>query len=341
MRRLAFLLSGEHPTLPPAEVIAAIKAERHAHKVLERLDQVLVVETKADPQVLASRLGMCHEIGWHLCTSRVDEVLESVGSSDLVDLIPHGRSFAVRVERVKRHSPGVNKIELARSIADLVIDEIEFEVDLVKPEVEVLAVLSDGRCVVGLLAARVDRAQFEARRPKARPVFHPSTLMPGLARCMVNLARAPRGGKLLDPFCGVGGILIEAGLIGVKPLGVDINPEQIEGARRNLEHYGITDYQLEVGDARRLRELEVDAIATDPPFGRQATTAGRELEELYEGALPSIALVLKRNGYVCITSPAALELEELAEGVGLRPVEKHEQRVHKTLTRLIYVFRKK
>ena len=335
------MLSGEHPTLPPAEVIAAIKAERRAHEVLDRLDQVLVVETKADPQVFASRLGMCHEIGWHLCTSVVDEVLEAVGSSDIVDLIPHGRSFAVRVERVKRHSPGIDKLKLAKDIADLVIGEVEFEVDLAKPEVEVLAVLSDGRCVVGLLAARVDRAQFEARRPTARPVFHPSTLMPRLARCMVNLARAPRGGKLLDPFCGVGGILIEAGLIGVKPVGVDIDPKQIEGARRNLEHYGVTNYQLEVGDARRLHELEADAVATDPPFGRQATTAGRGLEELYGGALPSIASVLKRNGYACITSPAGLELEELAKGAGLRPIERHEQRVHKTLTRLIYVFRKK
>jgi tRNA G10 N-methylase Trm11 len=58
------------------------------------------------------------------------------------------------------------------------------------------------------------------------------------------------------------------------------------------------------------------------------------------GALPSIAQVLKRKGYVCITSPAGLELEGIAQGAGLRMIEKHEQRVHKSLTRRIYAFRK-
>jgi tRNA (guanine10-N2)-dimethyltransferase len=164
--------------------------------------------------------------------------------------------------------------------------------------------------------------------------------MPLLARAMVNLARTPRGGTLLDPFCGVGGILIEAGLIGAKPIGVDIDAKMVDGARQNLEALGLKDYQLLVGDARNLNVPEVDAVATDPPYGRQATTAGVELKEMYEGALPSIAQVLKRKSYVCITSPAGLELENIAQNAGLRIIEKHEQRVHKSLTRNIYVMKK-
>lgn len=336
-----FLLSGEHPTLPVAEAAAAIKAEHRAYKVIEQFDQVLVVETKAKPEVLASRLAMCREICWHLCTSGVDEVLEAVGSSDIVDLIPHGRTFAVHIKRVKRHSSEVDVPKLTRDIAELIASEVEFKVDLVQPEVEVLGVLTDGKCIIGLKATHVDRTQFTKRRPTMRPAFHPGTLTPLLARCMVNLARTPRGGTMLDPFCGVGGILIEAGLMGAKPIGMDIDAEMIEGARRNLEAAGIKDYQLLVGDARHLPVAEVDAVATDPPYGRQATTAGLRLEELYGQALPSIAGVLKRRGYVCITSPADLELKELAKGAGLRLIERHEQRVHKSLTRRIYVFRGK
>jgi len=158
---------------------------------------------------------------------------------------------------------------------------------------------------------------------------------------MVNLARTPREGTFLDPFAGVGGILLEAGLIGAKVIGIDIDSEMIEGARKNLDASGITDFQLMVGDARKLPALEVDAVATDPPFGRQATTGGVELKELYEKTLPSISGVLKRRGYACIASPAELELEELASGAELRMIEKHEQRVHRSLTRRIYVFRKK
>ena len=343
MQRLMFVLSGEHPTLPAAEAVAAIQAEHRAFKVVEQLDQVLLAETKADPGVLASRLAMCREICLHLCTSGVteEEIFETVGSSDIVDLIPHGKTFAVHIRRVRSSAPFIDTLELSKRLADLVSEEVEFKVDLAHPEVELLGVLTEERCVFGVTAARVDRSQFTKRRPTLRPAFHPSTLPPAFARCMVNLARTPRRGTFLDPFCGVGGILLEAGLIGARLIGIDIEREMIDGARRNLEASGILDFQLMVGDARKLPALQVDAIATDPPYGRQASTGGAELKQLYREALPSIAGVLKPKGYLCVTSPAELELEEMAEGAELRVIEKHEQRVHRSLTRRIYVFRRK
>lgn len=343
MHRLMFVLSGEHKTLPVAEASAAIKAEHRAFKVLEQLDQILIAETRASPEVLASRLAMCKEICYHICTSGAteEEILEAVGSSDIVDLIPHGKSFAVRVERVKRSVPEIDTIGISRKLAGTIAEEIDFKVDLVNPQIEFLGILTGEKCVFGITAARVDRGQFTKRRPTSRPFFHPSTLKPALARCMVNLARTSRGSTFLDPFCGVGGILLEAGLIGAKLVGVDIERDMIDGARANLEADEITDFQLMVGDARKLPSLEVDVVATDPPYGRQSTTAGTKLDELYREALPSIAGVLKRRGYICVTSPAEIELEELADGAGLRTIERHEQRVHRSLTRRIYVFKKK
>jgi tRNA (guanine10-N2)-dimethyltransferase len=343
MERLMFVLSGEHPTLPAAEAAAAIQAEHRAFKVVEQLDQVLVAETKADAEPLASRLAMCRGICLHLCTSGAteEEMLEAVGSSDIVDIIPHGKSFAVHIKRVRSSAPSIDILDISKKIADLVSEEVEFRVDLAHPDVELLGVLTGDHCVFGVTVARVDRTQFTKRRPTLRPAFHPSTLPPALARCMVNLARTPRKGTFLDPFCGVGGILLEAGLIGAQLIGVDIEREMIDGARRNLEASGISNFQLMVGDARKLPAVQVDAIATDPPYGRQATTGGAELGELYREALPSMAGVLKPKGYLCVTSPAELELEGLAEEAGLRIIEKHEQRVHKSLTRRIYVFRKK
>ena len=337
------MLSGEHPTLPAAEAAAAIQAEHRAFKVTEQLDQVLVAETKANPESLASRLAMCRGICLYLCTSGAteNEMFETVGSSDIVDLVPHGKSFAVHIKRVRRSAPSIDTLALSRRLANLVAEEVEFNVDLAHPDVELLGVLTGERCVFGITAARVDRSQFTRRRPTLRPAFHPSTLPPALARCIVNLARTSKRGTLLDPFCGVGGILLEAGLIGAQLVGVDIEREMIDGARRNLENSGISNFQLMVGDARKLPAVEVDAIATDPPYGRQATTGGVELEDLYRDALPSMAGVLKRRGYICVTSPAELELDELAEGAGLRTIEKHEQRVHRSLTRRIYVFRRK
>jgi len=343
MPSLMFVLSGEHRTLSAAEASAAIKAERKAFKVVEQLDQVLVTETKASPEILAARLAMSREICNHICTSGAteEEILEAVSCSDIVDMIPHGKSFAVRVERVKKSSPAIDKMGLSRKLAGIIAEEIEFKVDLAHPQIEFLGILTGDKCVFGITVARVDRGQFTKRRPTSRPVFHPSTLKPALARCMVNLARTPRSGTFLDPFCGVGGILLEAGLIGAQLIGVDIARDMIDGAKTNLESEGIKNFQLMVGDARKLPSLEVEAIATDPPYGRQSTTGGAELKGLYQEALPSLAGVLKRRGHMCITSPVEIDLEENAEGSGLRIIEKHEQRVHRSLTRRIYVFKKK
>ncbi|HID61096.1 MAG TPA: methyltransferase domain-containing protein [Hadesarchaea archaeon] len=343
MQRLMFVLSGEHPTLPAAEATAAIQAEHRAFKIVEQLDQVLVAETKANPDSLASRLAMSRGICNHLCTpiATEREILEAVGSSDIVDLIPHGKSFAVHVKRVRRSALHIDTLNLSKKLAELVAGEVDFRVDLAHPDVELLGILTDERCVFGITAARVDRSQFTKRRPSLRPAFHPSTLSADFARCMVNLARTPRNGTLLDPFCGVGGILIEGGLIGTKLIGIDIEREMIDGARRNLEANGIKDFQLMVGDARKPPAVEADAIVTDPPYGRQATTKGAKLEDLYKQALPSMAGVLKERGYLCVTSSAELELEYMASEAGFRMIERHEQHVHKSLTRRIYVFRRK
>jgi tRNA (guanine10-N2)-dimethyltransferase len=84
----------------------------------------------------------------------------------------------------------------------------------------------------------------------------------------------------------------------------------------------------------------VDAVATDPPYGRQASTGRRKLEELYSGALGAMAEVLKRGRYLCLTSPSELEVGEMARGAGLEEKERYEQRVHRSLVRRIHVFRR-
>jgi tRNA (guanine10-N2)-dimethyltransferase len=86
--------------------------------------------------------------------------------------------------------------------------------------------------------------------------------------------------------------------------------------------------------------MEVDAVVTDPPFGVQASTGGLRLEDLLSESLPAISRVLKRKGMACLGVPSGISLEELAKDSGLNTVEVHEQYVHKSLTRKIYVLKK-
>lgn len=339
MKRLTFLLSGEHPTVPASEAVAAIEAEGHDYKIDEELDQVSTLKTNMDPLKLAGRLGMCHWIGEHFCSSRTEDLMDSVGSSDLIEFLPQSESISVRVKRIKQYLPGIDTQELAEEIADKILEEYNYEIDLERPDNEIVVILTEGKCVLVAVRARIERAAFESRRPSRRAAVHPSTMQPSFARALVNLARTPRGGTFLDPFCGVGGILLEAGLVGAKPTGVDIDPELVKGARENLKEAGLEEFELRSGDARKLEIEEVDAIATDPPYGRQASTGGLELKELYEDVLPKLSKALKPGRYLCITSPSELNLEKMIEDYPLDLEEKHRQRVHKSLERNIYVFR--
>lgn len=340
MNRLMFFLSGENPTLPVSEVIGAIEAENYQSKIIDKFDQVLVLETNADPVILSERLGMSHWIGEHYCTTKPEDILEAVGSSDIIDDIPHSESIAVRIKRVKQYSMEIDCRELTRSIADQILEGVDFKVDLTNPDNEINGVLTEDLIVLGVVKARVNRSQFEKRRPKNRAAVHPGTLQPSFARALINLARTPKNGYLLDPFCGVGGILLEAGLIGSKVIGIDINPEMIKGAEKNLEEVQIKDFNLKIGDARKMRMDKVDAIVTDPPYGRQASTAGSRIDELYRDALPILSQNLKTGNYICISAPSKLDFKSIMENHDLELIESHDQRVHKDLTRKIYVLKR-
>ena len=62
MEELAFELSEEHGTLPKSEVIASIETYGWNYKITGDYDQLLTLETDADPAVLAQRLALTHNI---------------------------------------------------------------------------------------------------------------------------------------------------------------------------------------------------------------------------------------------------------------------------------------
>lgn len=341
MKRLIFLLSGEYPEVSKAEVIGALEAENYNFRIDEELDQVLTVETDAEPSILAERLGLCHWIGKHFATSSPEYIRETISNSDIVDFLPQTETIAFRSKRIKNSLPHLDSQKLSKDIADIILDRFNYEVDLENPEREIYILISDEKCVASTILEKVDRKEIRKREPPKRAAVHPSTLHPFFARAMVNLARTPRDGRFLDPFCGVGGIIMEAGIIGAKVIGVDIKKEQIDGARENLEDHQVKKFELFQADMRELEmEEKVDAIATDPPYGRQASTGGTEMIKIYDESLPVLSRLLKPKRYLCITAPSEIEVTEMSKNLELNLKEKYKDRVHGDLTRMIYVFQK-
>jgi DNA modification methylase len=102
---------------------------------------------------------------------------------------------------------------------------------------------------------------------------HPSPKPPQL---MAELIRffSKRGGRVLDPFAGVGGTLLACALEGRSGAGVELSPEYAEIYREVCVELELEAQTLIVGDARRAETYDAlgdelfDLILTDPPYAQ-------------------------------------------------------------------------
>lgn len=340
--QLFFHLSGEHETLPKGEVLATLESLAIPHSILNSLDQVFIIEAEIERlDELLGRLALTHSISefYASCEANFDEIIRLIENLN----IEIEGSYAVRVKRIKEYSKNVEISKLEREIGGAIWEKGKRSVDLENPRNILFGMLTDGQFIFGRMLGKVDKSKFESRKPHFRPYFHPSSMSPKLARTLVNLSRVRMGERLIDPFCGTGGILIEAGLIGARIFGSDISEEMVNGCEENLRHFEVDDFTLMKENVRDLEDRYsdyFDAIVTDPPYGKSSTTMGLEPGELYKGALDSFRSILKPGKFACIVSPETIDVETVAKDAGFEIVEKHLVRIHRSLTRKIVVMKK-
>lgn len=303
--RLLFYLSGEHTGMAEAEVRALFETYHIPWRCLLLEHQVAIYEAEIFPGL--SRLSMTHKIL-------------------SVDFSLSKQPFRVRVKKLLSEA---DTLQLEREIADDLQKEYgRIPVDLENPEQEVYCILQKGKRFLGQTVMDFPYS-YEGRKPHYRPYFHPSSVHPRIARTLVNLGRCSR--EVLDPFCGTGGILIEAGLMGLEVKGLDVSEHMVAGTRTNLEHFGIRTHRIFQGDATRLHNhfQEVESVVTDMPYGK-ASRLTSSRKQLYESAFESIRDVTKK---ACIVLSRPYDFERL----GYEEREHFILHVHKSLDRHVYV----
>jgi len=340
--KLFFLLSGEHATLPFSELKSILKAENHKFRILERLTQVLRVESNVDSvKSVKFRSAMTRVCCLELfnCNAVFAEILENTRSASLEGFVEQGESFVVRVKRVRGATPQLMGVELERKLGELILNKVkETKVNLKIPQKTFFGILTDNRFVFGLKMAEISPKPFVERRPRKRPFFHPTAMPAKLARCMVNLAQPKAGDLMLDPFCGTASILVEAWLVGCRVVGFDVQHHMVRGSLKNLLHYGVKPEGIAVADARHLPMAKVDCVVTDPPYGRSATTLGWSTGQIVEDSLSTIGEMLPRGRKICMASPKSIRIGKIGKELGFKHVESHFVYVHGSLTREIAVF---
>ncbi|MGB9913995.1 MAG: DNA methyltransferase [Candidatus Bathyarchaeales archaeon] len=342
MAKLFFLLSGENETLPAAELKAILASEDFPFRLTEQLDQAVRLEANIKSvQTIHNRAAytMTSALELFACKAEEDAIIKAVDNTDFAEVFSAGESFAVRIKRVKEYALQVSSALLEAKLGRQILDKAPgTKVNLKAPDKTFFGVLTCGKLLFGVKLAEIAPKTFSERRPRKKPFFHPSAMPSKLARCMVNLAHAKTGKLLLDPFCGTGSILIEAALIGCRVLGFDVQRRMAQGCRKNLAFFNIQPEGIAVADARKPPLTQIDCIATDPPYGRSATTLKSTTKNIVKDVLNSARSLLQQGQRICIASPKTLNIAQVGLELGYKHVESHFAYVHRTLTREIAVF---
>ncbi len=332
---ILFELSKEHKALPKSEILACLNAEFISYSIVDSNDDVLIIETDtSDSKIkqLENRLSFTFSISELLfsCTHDPNDV--KICSKNK----PIKKEGSISIKHKNRSN--LDSLPILDAVGEVYTKNRK--VNLVNPDITIRILITDKAVYVGLLMSTIDRSQFENRKVQHRPFFSPISLHPKIARALVNLSCVKKNENLLDPFCGTGGILIEAGLIGAKIIGSDVENKMIDGCRKTLDFYKIGKYELfclDVGDIKK-HVTEVDAVVTDMPYGKSTTTKGEKIQQLYDRAFRSISEFLKKDGRAVIglSNKDMISLGEKYFSL----VEKHDFRVHRSLTRYFAVYKK-
>ncbi|WP_296788654.1 TIGR01177 family methyltransferase [uncultured Methanobrevibacter sp.] len=341
---LLCIQSQEHPQLPQAELRAVMECENIEADVDVICEGLVILKNIPSDKIneyyaiLTKRLGYTHEVHEIITKSSADTLDEDISAIDWPFYI--SETFAVRVKRF--HSE-IDTVATERKIGSLILENHDdIKVKLRDPHSLVRIVAFENDVYVAIEKIKLNKKHFQESKPHKRPFFYPGSMSPKLARCMVNLSRVKEGQLLLDPFCGTGGILIEAGLIGCKVVGSDIYWKMKNGTAINLDYYGITDYRTFNLDVRELKMYEkVAAVVTDPPYGISTSTGDIEGNDIFKEFFKSIYDNMKDDAYLCMASPHYVDLKPIADEVGFEIIEQYGIKMHRSLTRIISVIQKK
>jgi putative N6-adenine-specific DNA methylase/tRNA (guanine6-N2)-methyltransferase len=181
-----------------------------------------------------------------------------------------GPPFRITSERRGEHD--FTSHDLQRVAGAVLARHYGAPVDLEGFAVEVTVDVVEQWCAVGV---RLTREPLSRRHPQH---YLPRvSLKPNMAYALVHLAALPAdAGAVLDPFCGSGTVLLEAGAVlpEAELWGGDWSPRSVAGARANLSARDMAGRaRLAELDARRMAEAlppgHFDAVITNPPFGRR------------------------------------------------------------------------
>jgi tRNA G10 N-methylase Trm11 len=340
----AFALLGAHPNLSLAEIHAVTGSVPTWND-----EQTALFDDVAwNFSSLQERLGGTQKLGTVVGTvERLDmQEIAAFLSADLLEQVPAGKiHFGFSI-----YGADHKKLETARTV----LKNLGFELkntlkeagrsaryvisreatlssvvlknnDLLTKGAEFCFLIRENDVIIGKTLAAQD-VDVWSHRDMERPRRNAKQgmLPPKLARMMVNMTglQGKDLGTVLDPFCGSGTVLMEAGLLGATSLmGGDVAQLAVSDTEANIAWIRAEEpmmpeptlYAMRASDlGNALQENSVDTLVTETYLGRPRRGGESRddiqltldyVKTIYEESFSSLKNVLKSGATVVLTSP--------------------------------------
>jgi len=359
MKKLFFIL-GRNPKLSKAEITSYLEARQRIYKEIFFESNILVLEVPDDEKLSIQEFGGIISLGEITFEGQDSDFQEF---SSRCELIPADKfSFATFGNKDNQPIKDIFKHEKKRAVVRHGRHQIKFE-DGTKAEYPnadfyLLFHTYQNKTYFGLVTQKFDDFAVKTR-DMGKPIRREHlAISPRLSKILINLSGAKLGTFLLDPFCGIGGILLEASVKGIKCFGSDNNKEAIEGAKQNMrwleDKFSVsTKYTVEQRVVSKVPDMQFGAIATETPLGvllkKKATESqAKKIINDFSAFIIPVLSKLKRckkpEAKIAITFPIVKDIhanvKEVAKKAGLTIVKGpfQESRPDQFVSRDIIVF---
>ena len=308
---------GRNPELSKTEILAYAETRNLNPKEILFEENYLIVEVQTEIEI--QNLGGTIMSGVLLSEGTEEDVGEYIINNDLYnsDKFKYGvfgnLDEDVLKEKFKKEK---RKAVLKRGRRGMKSQDGErFEIP--RADVHFFLAKQEGIFYFGVLDKEYNYGGVK-KRDMEKPVRREElAISPRLSKILINLSGTREDDLLLDPFCGIGGILIEALVQNIKVYGVDRDANAIKGAINNLvwlkkKFKIMKPYIVERRDARKVPDKQFDTIATETPLSKivKHKPNRKEAEEIIENferfiipLLKYFKSIKKKGGKIAITFP--------------------------------------
>jgi putative methyltransferase (TIGR01177 family) len=278
--RFFCVIGGKYPQLARDEISALFRTYGSS-KIEYCNDDLIIAQGSCDIEKIAQRVTYTKYIAREIQTEDDYSVLR-------------GKTFSCSATNDIRERERVVEDIKKKTGARVCLKNPDYQIDIISKRTRT----NSSPFFNSLIGIRIPQVKIDwsNRLALKRKFLHPSMLEPRLCRAMVNLAMVKEGDIIVDPFCGTGGILMEAEELKIRTVGYDILKDMCIGAKQNhLENIAISN-ALHMP----LKPFKAAAIITDIPYGRTTKLIkGQTRAQMIDVFINNARTIVKRMVIMC------------------------------------------